>query len=312
MVKEAELLTSPNLSQADIISEPTNPAFEQAPYGTGIASLVAVHRIQLMESIRSCAFKLAVVLLLIADGVPSLGWADKEPQRGVSGNQEQTRSRLEVNNLFGSQTPVALKVIPGRQGDIDELGGPTVPAKVCISGRANSCYVAQAKETNFARNPRISLLNIEGNHALVLFTANYLRINEAWRLVSLLGQGSHGMLINLLPPVVFTQQGQVRIWRDEQISASPLITVTDHYWTALPPRETHFSDHHYRISTYRFCPRQRRYLRADQFITPRKFPGLDGPDHPGEIVLKAEMAYVRKRLLQHRAAHECVFTTDAH
>ena len=125
------------------------PRFEQAPYGTGIAFLVAAHRIQLMEGIRSCAFKLAVVLLLIADDVLSLGWADKDPQRGVSGNQEQTRSRLVINNLFGSQTPVALKVIPGRQRDIDELGGPTVPAKVCISGRASSCYVAHAEENEF-------------------------------------------------------------------------------------------------------------------------------------------------------------------
>jgi hypothetical protein len=70
---------------------------------------------RLMESIRSCAVKLTVVLAF-AGAMPSLGWAEKDPQERVSGNQKQTRSQLEVNNLFGSHTPVTLKVIPGRQG----------------------------------------------------------------------------------------------------------------------------------------------------------------------------------------------------
>jgi hypothetical protein len=255
---------------------------------------------RLMESIRSCAVKLTVVLAF-AGAMPSLGWAEKDPQERVSGNQKQTRSQLEVNNLFGSHTPVTLKVIPGRQKDIDELDGPAIPAKVCISGRANSCYVAQAAKTNFARNPRISLLTIEGNYAVVLLSASYLRINDEWKLVTLLGQSRDGKLTNLLPSLVFTLQGDIRIWRDEQISASPLLTATDYYWTAMPPEETHFSDHHYRISTYKFCAERKRYLRVDDFITPKKFPGLDDENHPGEIVLKAEMAHVRKRLLQHQA-----------
>jgi hypothetical protein len=192
---------------------------------------------------------------------------------------------------------VTLEVIPGRQKDLDELGGKTIPTKVCALGRpASSCYIAHAQGTNFARRASVSLLQIEGGRALVLFQADYWLVNDKLKFIALLGMSDDEKIVDVLPPAVFSLQGQFRIWRDEQISLSPLLTVTDYYTTAMPPEETHFSSHHYRISTYQFCPREKHYQRADRFLTSRKFPGFDGPDHPGDIVLKAMMARVRSRL----------------
>jgi hypothetical protein len=205
--------------------------------------------------------------------------------------------RLKVDNLFGSSGQVSLEVIPGRQKDLDELGGKTIPAKVCALGKpASSCYIAHARGTNFARKASVSLLQIEGGRALVLFQADYWLVNDKLKFIALLGMSDDEKIVDVLPPAVFSLQGQFRIWRDEQISLSPLLTVTDYYTTAMPPEETHFSSHHYRISTYQFCPREKHYQRADQFLTSRKFTGFDGSDHPGDAVLKATMAQVRSRL----------------
>jgi hypothetical protein len=246
--------------------------------------------------------KLLTVLLLVGQPTLTLCWTQSDNRSGnVLMPEKHGHVRLKVDNLFGSSGQVSLEVIPGRQKDLDELGGKTIPARVCTLGKpAISCYIARARGTNFARKARVFLLQIEGGRALVLFQADYWLVNDKLRFIALLGMSDDGKIVDVLPSAVFSLQGQFRIWQDEQISSSPLVTVTDYYTTAMPPEETHFSYHHYRISTYEFCPQEKRYRRVDRFLTSRKFPGFDGPDHPGDIVLKAMMAQVRSRLMKHQ------------
>jgi hypothetical protein len=97
-------------------------------------------------------------------------------------------------------------------------------------------------------------------------------------------------------------QDHFRLWSDTQISAGELITAAQYVWTSRPPEETHFSSHHYQISTYQFCPDRQRYLLVDRFLTRKKFDGLDLEDHPWDKVLSVMIAQVKIRLSRQKAA----------
>ena len=175
---------------------------------------------------------------------------------------------IEVSGLLGAKGMVILRVFPGEQKDLEELGGDTRPAKVCVAkGPAESCYVARARETNFARDVQASIVDLGEGHAAVLFQAGYLGLNDEWKLVAVLGLGSRRRFVNVLPMVVISMQDQFRLWRDAEISDGELITAAQYVWRSRPPEETHFSAHHYQISTYQFCPSAGRYLLVDQFVT---------------------------------------------
>lgn len=202
---------------------------------------------------------------------------------------------IEVVDLFGAKGMVSLRVFPGEQKDLDELGGDTRPAKICVTeGAAGSCYIARARETNFAQGAQASTVNVGDGRVAILFQVDYQRINDEWRLVTVLGVDSHGKLVNLLPVLVISMQDNFSVWGDKQASGGELITAAQYLWSSL--EETHFSPHRYRMSTYRFCPNRGRYLLADRFITRKKFNGLDAENHPGDRVLRAMMPQVTKRL----------------
>jgi len=227
---------------------------------------------------------------------------------GQSSGRKHKPSSLVVNNLHGAQGKVVLEVLPGQQKDLEELGGETRPAKVCIAGLGSkSCYIAQARRINFARDAQAYTVDLGEGHSAVLFHGRYVGLNDEWELVAILGLGSRGQLNNLLPTVVISMQDHFRVWRDSKISDGELITAAQYVWTSKPPKETHFSSHHYQVSTYKFCPSSGRYLLVDQFLTRRKFPGLDGENHPGERVLSAMLPQAQSRLLEDRDSrkHAC-------
>jgi len=224
---------------------------------------------------------------------------------GQSSRQKHELANLVVNNLLGAQGKVVLEIFPGEQKDLEELGGDTRPAKVCVAeGAAESCYIARARHINFARDAQAYTVDLGEGHSAVLFQGRYVGLNDEWELVAILGLGSRGQLNNLLPTVVISMQDHFRVWRDSKISDGELITAAQYVWTSKPPKETHFSSHHYQVSTYEFCPSSGRYLLVDQFLTRKKFPGLDGENHPGDRMLSAMLPQVQSRLLEDRGSRK--------
>lgn len=245
----------------------------------------------------------SLMILLCQAGLAITGEAQESWPRALSPGHGRKSFNMEVNNLLGAKDKVILQVLPGEQKDLDELGGETRPTKICIANKqATSCYIAHAR-TNFARDPQASLIEIGGGQSAVLFEARYVGINDEWKSVAVLGLSSRGKLINLLPAVAVSMQDQFRLWHDAEIADGELITVANYVWKLRPPEEeTHFSFHHYQISTYAFCPGSGRYLLVDRFTTRKKFAGLDDEDHPGNRVLNTMMLHVKTRMFRHREA----------
>ena len=249
--------------------------------------------------LNACGWALLAVLVcpaelaVLAEG--QVDWPRAQPP-----GLKSKPSYFEVDNLLGSQGKVVLEVFPGEQKDLDDLSGPPRPAKMCIAkSPLHSCYVARARDTNFAQEARASVVDLGEGRAGILFQANYVGINDAWKLVAILGLDFHGRLINLLPVVVISMQDHFRVWHEPQLSTADLITAANYVWKLQPPHEeTHFASHHYQISTYAFCANTGRYLLVDRFTTRRKFNGLDGENHPGERVLNATLPQVQSRLLE--------------
>ena len=218
-------------------------------------------------------------------------------------SRERRPFNIEVTNLIGAREKLTLRILPGKQ---DEMDVHARPAKICIVNRpAASCYFAHAGDMSFGRYVKASLVEMGEGQTAILFQAEYLGVSDESKLVAILGLGSGGRLVNLLPATSISAQDQFRFWRDVQLSGADLITTAHYDWRlGAPEEETHFAAHHYRVITYEFCPGASRYLLVDQFMTRRKFAGLDDEDHPGDKVLNVVMPQVKKRLLQKRGAGE--------
>jgi hypothetical protein len=237
---------------------------------------------------------IVVLVVLFANSV----YAIQQAQDDESGSEEvrQKPFTIQVDHLIGTKHPVVVEVTPGLQKEPGDDEG-MVPTRVCISGASpDSCYVAQDSRFQYAQDVHISVLHADAEHDGLFFRASFEAINDTITLVALLGVNDQGQLANLHPGLYYTLQGHYHIWSNKKVAAGSLITLAEHVMDI--DRETHFSEHRYKIVTYSFCPEQKCYIQMDGFTTRKKYEGLDGEDHPAELVLKALMPIVRRRLLR--------------
>ena len=234
----------------------------------------------------------------------AMGWSQKtqppSAQKKSSGSadlsKEEKSYTVQINDLLGASGPVTIQIIPGEQKDIDEVDGPTKPAKACVSGKsASSCYTAQDSDYKYARNVQTSLVSTGEGHSVLLMSASYLTVTEEVKSVVVLGMNADGKLLNLLAPVRLPELGgQYRLWDDKLISPGQILTAAKRIW-ATP--EGHFDSHRYRVTTYAFCPTARRYVAVDTFRTQKKFPS-ESTQKPGDVVLDVVMTLVKERLMK--------------
>jgi len=102
---------------------------------------------------------------------------------------------------------------------------------------------------------------------------------------------SNGKIVNLLPFVGVTNQSDRAVWQIPAASSFPVMVVADFYWM---DGETHFSDHLYTVTAYRFNTVKDRYVEALSYRTSKKYPGLDKVDQVH--VLSSERAEILRRL----------------
>lgn len=155
-------------------------------------------------------------------------------------SHERRPFKIEIMNLVGAEDKLTLRIFPGKQ---DETDVHARPAKICIVNMpATSCYIAHAGDLNFGRYVQVSLVEMGKGQVAILFQAEYLGVSDESKLVAILGLGSRGRLVNLLPAISVSAQDQFRLWHDAQLSDADLITTVNYDWRLGPPdEETHFA-----------------------------------------------------------------------
>lgn len=183
-------------------------------------------------------------------------------------------------------------------GQTDSGGFPTTSAKLCIrSGTGDQCYSPPSPEwplPPFGLNATAKDLKLATGTVLIVFTAESSSGGSGSLTSIALLENRNGQLINLLPNVRVTNQSEYHFWSLPAFSAMPVLVTADFVWGS---GETHFSQHHYRITSYVYDKQAGRYVQRDQYVTEKKYAGLDDGDDIN--VLAAERADIIRRLENH-------------
>ncbi len=206
------------------------------------------------------------------------------------------KPRTGVVTVAGLRRPVRIAVLPGHDG----LARNPRPAKLCAyavpGGARVDCFEPRAKGWAFFGNPRARTVRLTGSEKAVLFSASSNGGGSgSATLWALLIFGRDRKWKNLLPVVTTSEQSDHLYWFSSDISPYGLFTIADYVWEK---GEFHFSEHRYRIETFEFCPLGGTYALADQFVTRRKFPGLDEVDTIR--VIEPNFKEIDERLLRRR------------
>jgi hypothetical protein len=206
------------------------------------------------------------------------------------------RSTLLITVLLGviarstvGQSAALYRVV---NGETDSDGFPTTPARVCIgSGGAEDCYTPPPRDPPFGLNAKTQDVKLATGITLILFMADSSAGGSGSLSIIALLENHDGHLQNLLPKVTVSEQSEYGIWNLPNISAMPILVTADYVWAE---GETHFAHHRYRISSYVYDKQAGRYAERDQFVTVKKYPGLDDTD--AIKVLEPEKAKIVTRL----------------
>jgi hypothetical protein len=185
-------------------------------------------------------------------------------------------------------------------GATDPDGLPTSGAKLCLLKAAGTCfqmpsnngYSASTVTYEYGLEPMAEKLPLKGGGSLVFFSSQYSG-GGSGTLDSLasLRYEPDGQIVNLLPYIGVTNQSDRAVWQIASVSDFPLLVTADFYWME---GETHFSEHEYTVSAYRFDAGKGRYVKALSYRTSRRYPGLDEVDRIH--VLNSERTQILRRL----------------
>jgi hypothetical protein len=185
------------------------------------------------------------------------------------------------------------------QGNVDSDGLPNSGAKLCLLKPANLCYQMPSNGGyssgsvvyDYGLDPQYERLSLKAGGSLVLFTARFSGGGSGTLDSLAILEYENGKIVNLLPFVGVTNQSDRAVWVIPETSSFPILVTADFYWA---DGETHFANHSYTVTTYRFDTQIGRYSKAFSYRTSKKYPGLDGADQVH--VLKLERAEILKRL----------------
>jgi hypothetical protein len=216
----------------------------------------------------------------------------------------QRVKEFDVQKLIGLESPARVWVEAAGE-DFLETHNPLKPCRLCVQpiGGLSSqtvCFSALADSTygvrEFFLDPHAEAIDISTDSSgrkAIFFTAwQNLGGSGSLNLLTLLvfSQGQK-TLDSLLPPILLAEQSEYRFWIDREASPYKLLTVADFVWGH---GEAHFAEHHYRISTYAWSPAIGMYARIDEYVTAKKYEGLDSRDVLN--VIEGEDATLRARL----------------
>ena len=182
-------------------------------------------------------------------------------------------------------------IAPGTTPDGIE---PSGPAKLCLV-HSPKCFTAPKNNPQFGFSPKAEIVQLSPTKQAILFSA----------VASAGGSGSLTMLAfldvrngdwaDLLPHVAISNQGELAIWRESNVSNAALFVTADALWGE---GETHFSKHRFEVSAYAFDSETQGYYLRDRYVTRKKYPSLDEVDKV--VVLEYEKPEILQRLRQQR------------
>jgi len=185
-------------------------------------------------------------------------------------------------------------------GATDSDGLPTSGAKLCLTKPAGLCFQMPSEKEGtsdsvvyeFGLRPLSEHLPLPGGGSLIFFSSQFSGGGSGTLdRLAILRFESNGKIVNLLPFVGVTNQSDRAVWQIPAASSFPVMVVADFYWM---DGETHFSDHLYTVTAYRFNTVKDRYVEALSYRTSKKYPGLDKVDQVH--VLSSERAEILRRL----------------
>jgi hypothetical protein len=163
---------------------------------------------------------------------------------------------------------------------------------LCVgAGNKERCYEPPKQDPPFALNPNAHEVKVETGARLILFTAESSSGGSGSLTILSLLEDRNNHLIDLLPKVTVTNQSEYCFWDLPNLSAMPVFVTADFVWAE---GETHFARHRYRITSYAYHKQTGRYVQRDQYVTAKKYPGLDESDTIS--VLAPEKATIVARL----------------
>jgi hypothetical protein len=208
------------------------------------------------------------------------------------------------------------RVLPGKTapGDFEDCD-PKSPARICLglTGEAH-CYAPSSDKFapssddtyTFGLDPTAKAVGRLDGKELTLFTAMFSGCGSGTLTHFSLLTVRDGEFVNLLPKVELTNQSEYKFWSLPDFSSVPVFVTADFVWDyeamekSKYTEETHFAHHKYTISLYIFDSKSGRFIQRLQYVTTKKYPGLDDEDEIS--VLKFERPTILSRLRQ-GAAH---------
>jgi hypothetical protein len=192
---------------------------------------------------------------------------------GAAGAQQTTPTKVLDFPRF--------EMIPG---DLDTDGiSPASGAKLCTLQTRTVCFTMPPQlgkkpinvEYEFGLNPVSERLPIQGGGSVIFFLATFSGGGSGMlERAALLRYQPDGSVVNLLPYVAVTDQSQRQMWTLPQVSPYPVLVTADFIWD-FAAKETHFGQHFYQVSAYRYDPAVDRYTQAFTFKTRKRYAGAD-------------------------------------
>jgi len=185
-------------------------------------------------------------------------------------------------------------------GKTDADGTPTTSATLCVTGEEPCFPLLRFKAPNsqieyfFALKPAAEKIPLESGGSLILFSASYnAGGSESLTRLALVEYGDKGRLIDLLPDVFISEQGERQIWKVSEISSMPVLVTADANWNPSP-EETRLAPHLFNVWVYVFDAKTGKYAKRLQYVTSKKYPSLDDVDAIN--VIEPERATILQKL----------------
>lgn len=177
-------------------------------------------------------------------------------------------------------------------GDEDCPAATDSPAKLCLQP-SGICYTPPKDKPPYGFEPTAKVLRLNPKQDAILFSATSAACGSGSSTYLALLDIRFGHLDNLLTDVTVSNQGEYKIWPEPALSDSAILVVADALWG---DGETHFGRHRFLISSYFLGNETPYYFLRDEYVTNKKYPGLDEVDKI--TVIEAEKPEILLRLRQ--------------
>jgi len=175
----------------------------------------------------------------------------------------------------GSVRAQAFPEFTVKKGSVTANDEPRSGAVLCAG---NDCFEMPTETLNgmkyeFGLEPKGTRIPF-GSGSVVLFSAGFNAGGPGWldRLALLRDDG--GGLVNLLPFVPVSRQGEFATCTVDGVSEMPVVVTANPAWK-MDAGETRWDDHVYEVTAFRYDKASDKYVQAMRYVTGKKYASGD-------------------------------------